>query len=99
MSLCLQVVPPEFLRSSNVPPLGRLGASDEQDDDRVALLAEVDPITRPERQTRFPDAGTDTLVIARVAQFKPEHTRLNSRSDGYVESTEPLAKWIPAVSR
>ena len=42
-------------------------------------------------------ASTDALVVAEVAQLKPEHARLNTRPDGYVESTHPLAKRIPAV--
>jgi hypothetical protein len=37
-------------------------------------------------------------VIAEVAQLEPENTRLNPRSDRYIEGSEPFAKRIPAVT-
>ena len=39
MSLCLELVAPESLGSPNVPTLRRLSASQQQHDDRLAVLA------------------------------------------------------------
>jgi len=47
MSLCLQIVAPEFLGSPDVPALCRFRASEQQEDDGFAVLAEVDPIPGP----------------------------------------------------
>ena len=58
---------------------------EQQEDDGFAVLAEVDPIPRPERQPRLPHARADALVIAEIAQLEPEHTCLNPRSDGDIE--------------
>jgi len=87
-SLCLQIVAPEFLSSPDVPALRRVRAS-EQQEDGFSVLAKVDPIAGPKRQPRLPDAGADDLVIAKVAQLEPEHTRLNLRPYRHIESAEP----------
>ena len=94
MPPCLQINSPELLRSSNVLRLGGLGASRQQNDDGVTILPEVDPVAWPEREPGFPYAGADALVIPEVSELEPENARLDSRSDGAVESPEPLAIWI-----
>lgn len=68
--LCLQEIAPEFMSARHVLRLRSLVAADQQDDDRAAVLPEVNPIARSEHHTSLPDAPADTLVVAEVAQFK-----------------------------
>ena len=88
---------PETLSSRDVHALRRLVPAEEQQDDSLADPREVDPISRSKRQPRLPDASADALVIAEVTELKSEHPSLNSRSHGHIESSEPVAKGVPAV--
>ena len=57
------VVGPACLRGSDVLLLAFLGAATDQNDDAVAILAEVDAVTGAEVDLVFKDAGTDTLDV------------------------------------
>ena len=63
-----------------------------------AVLAEVDPIPRPEHDPRFPDAAAHALVVAEIPGREAEHSRLNAGPWRNVQRVQPLAVRIPAVS-
>lgn len=57
----------------------------------------IEPIAGTERESRFPHAGTDVLMVAEVAEFKAEHARLNPGADSPVQGLEPVAKDVATV--
>src|ERR1700704_2629474 len=97
MLLRLQIVAPEFSCPCDVLRLRSLVAADEQHDDRVAVLAEVNPVAWTEHHTSFPDALTDVLVVAEIAKLEALHAQLNPRPDGLGQRANPFEKRPLAV--
>src|SRR5688572_14312207 len=97
MSLRLQIISPEILSAPDVLPLRRLGAADQQQDDRLSVLAEIDPVSRAEDQARFPDAGPYTFVVPEIAHLETEYPCLDSSPDRSIQRFKPLTKRVPLV--
>src|SRR6266478_3964341 len=88
----LQIVAPESSRPRDVLRLRPLVATDQQHDDRVAILAEVNPIARAEHHASFPDTFADVLVVAEVAKLEALHAQLNPRPNGLGQRANPFEK-------
>jgi hypothetical protein len=63
---------PVFAGAVYVSALIALVASAEQKNDLSSCDCIIDPISRPDVYTQFPDAVAAKLVIAEVAQFNPD---------------------------
>lgn len=58
------VLLPIFLGGLDVPCLGAFISTAQQEDDGVAFLSEIDPVSWAEEQAQFENAFTDRLAIA-----------------------------------
>src|SRR6186713_365360 len=89
---------PRPLRAGHVRSLGSFVAAEQQQHEVCAVLAEVDPIPRPEHDPRFPDAAAYALVVTEIPGREAEHSRLNPRARRDVQRVQPLTVRILAVS-
>src|SRR5437868_1466280 len=92
MPFRLQIVAPESSCSRDVLRLRSFVAADEQHDDRVAVLAEVNPVARTEHHPSFPDALADVFVVAKIAELKALHSQLNPGPDCLCQRANPFEK-------
>src|SRR5580700_8265743 len=79
---------PQNLRPLDVALLTLLRAAAEQDDQRLAILREIDPIAWPPADPIFAD-GTDPFHPRRIAEFEPQSCRRDFCSGRRVKTIEP----------
>ena len=93
--LPIDAVLPELtatLDARNVAVLVLLRPAAQQNHDSVAVLAEVDSISRSEIDAVLEDAGTDALHVREVAQLQSSSGVCHFRSCGGVERLKPAGE-------
>jgi len=83
------VVLPVGYGGGDIVLLALLGAAAEQDDQPLAILAEIDPITGAECDPEFENAGTDAFDVREITQRKPGQSRRHLRGGLRVQAVEP----------
>jgi len=76
--------------------LALLGAATEQDNQRVAVSAEVDPITGTEIDPRLEHAAADSFDVGQMAKREPRQGDRHFRGRLRIEAVEPAAKRAPS---
>jgi hypothetical protein len=88
---------PAGLGGQDVFALPLLGATCEQDDQRLAILSEVNPIAGPEIHFQLGYTTTDALHVRAIALRKPVQGKVDSRLGLSIKRIEPLLKWNAAI--
>ena len=71
-SLAPPVFLPEVLGSLDIPLLSLLGPTAQEDDQGIAVLAEIDPVAGAEVYPVLEDASAHTLSVREIALFHPD---------------------------
>jgi hypothetical protein len=66
-----------------------LRAPDEQDDENIAVLRKVEPVTRPPVDAIFAQTAADPFDVRRVAGFQPERCGRDLGRNLRIEVREP----------
>src|SRR6185312_11143 len=90
----LQIVDPELLREANVLALRGFVSAKQQQNNSLTLFPEVYPISGPERQSRFPDTGSDGFMITEISCFESEDPGLHPCSHRNIKCAKPLTKMV-----
>ena len=75
---------PELLSQPDVPVLGSLVATTEQDDNRIPFLPEIHAIARTVVHSQFCDTIADRLAVAEIAQSHACQSRQNPRDCPFI---------------
>src|SRR5262245_24586790 len=92
LRLTLLVVGPSLLGRCTVAVLALLRPAAEQNHDRIAVLAEVDSMTRPEIDAVLEHAGAHALHVREVAQLQPANRNRHFRGRCGVERLKPACE-------
>ena len=95
-ALAALVLGPCRLRSRNRGALPLLRASTQQNHDALAILAEVDPVARPEVDLEFVHAAAHAFDIREVPLTEPSQRHGRPRRRGRIQVLEPARKRRPA---
>jgi hypothetical protein len=80
------------LRGLDIVLLTALGAPSEQDNQRVTIPAEIEPIAWPEVDAVLEDATSNALCIREIAGFHPGEDPGDPRASLTIETVEPSRK-------
>ena len=76
--------------------LALLCTASEQDHQPLAVLAEIDAVSRPEIKPQFKDSRTNPLCCGNIAAFQPVERNSNPRLYIVVQLSEPSIERIPS---
>ena len=88
-SLAPPVFLPEVLGSLDILLLTRLGSTAQEDDQGLAVPAEIDPVAGARVYPAFQDTGAHALSVGEVALLHPDQRRHHLGCDLGVKSIEP----------
>ena len=97
LGLASLAVTPTLLISQKVVVLAFLCSPAEQDDDRIRVLAKVDPVTGAKIDPGFINAGTGALGVREITLLDPNHGRGHLCRRWGIETFEPLRKRAEVV--
>jgi hypothetical protein len=86
------VVAPVRRRSIDVPLLAPLRAADEQDDQLVAVPAEIDPVAGADIDPPLGNALADRLHVPEITGLHPGERGAHLQCGTSVEAFEPVGK-------
>src|SRR5260370_27175578 len=92
------VVGPSLLRCRDVLLLAALRTSRQQNQEPVAVLAEVDPVSWPEIDPEFLDPCPDALHIGKVAKLNARQRNRHLRGGLSIEALKPVPVWTRSHS-
>lgn len=78
------------MRSRDVTRLTLLRSATQQNDNRLAIFAEVHPIPGTEIDPKLEYASADALHAREVSQLQPANGRRNLRCRGGIKSAKPI---------
>jgi hypothetical protein len=95
--LVLPVVGPARLRGSDILLLAPFGPASQQNDDLLAILAEVDSIAGPEIDSIFEHARSHAFHVRQIALSQALQSHRYLCGSLRIEPIEPTCEWTAPV--